>query len=170
MAKSKKEADRDAAVRRIANELSTIGYALPGTLTVRAYACGKANCRCKSDPAARHGPYAYWTRKVGSTTKTRALTQAQLEDSRQWLDNARRLKELVAELYELRPPWSRPPRWMRMVRARPSSAHNGASEPVTQTDARTFPAPRTVCFEHACQRRSLGWSSGHLRNGQRRWS
>ncbi len=101
MAKSKKEADRDAAVRRIANELSTIGYALPGTLTVRAYACGKANCRCKSDPAARHGPYAYWTRKVGSTTKTRVLTQAQLEDYRQWLDNARRLKELVAELYEL---------------------------------------------------------------------
>ncbi len=101
MAKSKKEADRDAAVRRIANELSTIGYALPGTLTVRAYACGKANCRCKSDPAARHGPYAYWTRKVGSTTKTRVLTQAQLEDYRQWLDNARRLKELVAELYDL---------------------------------------------------------------------
>ena len=101
MATSKKEADRDAARRRIANELSTIGYALPGTLTVRAYACGKANCRCKSDPAARHGPYAYWTRKVGSTTKTRVLTDDQLEDYRQWLDNARRLKELVAELYDL---------------------------------------------------------------------
>ena len=101
MAKSKKEADRDAAVRRIANELSTIGYALPGTLTVRASSCGKANCRCKSDPEARHGPYAYWTRKVGSTTKTRVLTDDQLEDYRQWLDNARRLNELVAELYEL---------------------------------------------------------------------
>ncbi len=70
MATSTKEADRDAALRRIAKALSTVGYALPGTLTVRAYSCGKANCRCKSDPAARHGPYAYWTRKVGSTTKT----------------------------------------------------------------------------------------------------
>lgn len=101
MAKSTKKSERDAARRRIARELSTIGYALPGTLTVRAYACGKANCRCKSDPAARHGPYAYWTRKVGSTTKTRVLTEGQLEDYREWLDNARRLKELVAELYEV---------------------------------------------------------------------
>ena len=101
MATSTKEADRDAALRRIAKALSTVGYALPGTLTVRAYSCGKANCRCKSDPAARHGPYAYWTRKVGSTTKTRVLTDEQVEDYRQWLDNARRLKELVAELYAL---------------------------------------------------------------------
>ncbi len=101
MATAKKNAERDADRRRIAKELSALGYALPGTLTVRAYTCGKPNCRCKSDPAARHGPYAYWTRKVGSTTKTRVLTDEQVEDYRQWLDNARRLKELVAELYAL---------------------------------------------------------------------
>lgn len=101
MAGSRKGTDRDAARRRIAEQLSRIGYALPGTLTVRAYACGKPNCRCKSDPSARHGPYAYWTRKVGSTTKTRVLTEEQLEDYRDWLDNARRLKELVAQLHEL---------------------------------------------------------------------
>ena len=130
MAKSKKEADRDAARRRIANELSTIGYALPGTLTVRAYACGKANCRCKSDPAARHGPYAYWTRKVGSTTKTRVLTGDQLEDYREWLDNARRLKELVAELYELSVSVvDEDPRGLRADRKRAATAASAPRRP-----------------------------------------
>jgi hypothetical protein len=101
MAQSKAGADRLKAQRRIAAEIAKIGYALPGTLTVRAYRCGKANCACHGDPDALHGPYNYWTRKVGSRTKTRVLTDEQLEDYRQWLDNARRLKELVAELHEL---------------------------------------------------------------------
>lgn len=130
MAKSKKKSERDAARRRIARELSTIGYALPGTLTVRAYACGKANCRCKTDPAARHGPYAYWTRKVGSTTKTRVLTDDQLEDYREWLDNARRLKELVAELYELSVSVvDEDPRGLRADRKRVATAASAPQRP-----------------------------------------
>lgn len=94
-------ADRRGEQRRIVAELAKIGYALPGTLSVRAYRCGKANCRCHADPKALHGPYNYWTRKVGSVTKTRVLTDEQLEDYRDWLDNARRVRELVAELHEL---------------------------------------------------------------------
>src|SRR6266542_3978943 len=47
---------------------------------------------------------------------------------------------------------------MRIGHARPSSAFLGAREPVIQTDAGTFPAPRTVCFEHDFQHRLLGWS------------
>ena len=68
--------DRLKAQRRIAPELSTIVYARPG-------------------------PDAYWTRKVQSTSKTRVLTEKQLAEYQEWLDNARRLKTLVAELYEL---------------------------------------------------------------------
>jgi len=133
MAKSTKKSERDAARRRIARELSTIGYALPGTLTVRAYACGKANCRCKSDPAARHGPYAYWTRKVGSTTKTRVLTAGQLEDYREWLDNARRLKELVAELYELSVSVvDEDPRGLRADRKRAATAASAPRRPARE--------------------------------------
>src|SRR5215213_2798117 len=41
--------------------------------------------------------------------------------------------------------------------ARPSSAVIGACEPVSEIDAGAFPAPRTVCCEHAFQRRFLGW-------------
>src|SRR6266511_3609840 len=40
--------------------------------------------------------------------------------------------------------------------ARPSSALLGAVEPVSKIDAGAFPAPRTVCCEHAFQRRFLG--------------
>ena len=50
------------------------GFALPGTLTVRAYACGKPGCRCHADPPRLHGPYAEWTRKIGGKTVTRRLT------------------------------------------------------------------------------------------------
>src|SRR6266498_2380791 len=46
-----------------------------------------------------------------------------------------------------------PPRRMRIGHARPSSAFLGAREPVIQTDAGTFPAPRTVCCEHDFQHR-----------------
>jgi hypothetical protein len=81
--------------------MSAVGYALPGSLTIRGYFCGKTKRRCRTDPDAMHGPYAYWTRKVGSTTKTRVLTDAQLDHYREWFDNARRLKELVTELHEL---------------------------------------------------------------------
>jgi len=42
------------------------------------------------------------------------------------------------------------------VSGRPSSAFPGTREPVYKTDAGIFPAPRTVCFEHACQGRHLG--------------
>ena len=63
-----------AALDRIAAELAAAaGPALPGTLTVRSYACGKPNCRCHGDPPALHGPYAEWTRKIGGKTTTRRL-------------------------------------------------------------------------------------------------
>ncbi|MGD0876414.1 MAG: DUF6788 family protein, partial [Acidimicrobiales bacterium] len=45
-----------------------------------------------------HGPYLSWTRKVDAKTVTRNLDAAQAERYRPWFDNARRLRELVAEL------------------------------------------------------------------------
>ena len=49
-----------AEQRRTAKALSEIGFALPGSLTVRAYRCRKANCRCNREPPQLHGPYAFW--------------------------------------------------------------------------------------------------------------
>ena len=92
---------QQAARRRIAAELAAAGFALPGTLTVRAYACGKPNCRCHGDPPALHGPYAEWTRKINGKTVTRRLTSDQLADWQPLFDNARKIRALLAELHDL---------------------------------------------------------------------
>ena len=90
-----------AARDRIAAELARAGLALPGTLTVRSYACGKPNCRCHADPPRLHGPYAEWTRKIGGKTITRRLTPDELAEYQPLFDNAKKLRALIAELQDL---------------------------------------------------------------------
>ena len=78
-----------------------LGLALPGTLIQRRVRCGWASCRCHADPPVLHGPYWQWTRKIDGKTVTRLVPDDQLADYRQWLDNHRRLRALVAELEDL---------------------------------------------------------------------
>jgi hypothetical protein len=93
--------DQQAARDRIATELAAAGFALPGTLTVRAYACGKPSCRCHAQPPRLHGPYAEWTRKIGGKTVTRRLSPAELTEYQPLFDNAKKLRALLAELQDL---------------------------------------------------------------------
>lgn len=88
----------DPPGKRIASELTGIDHALPGTLASRYMRCGKANCRCKAEPPALHGPYLHWTRTVAGKTVTRTLTPEQAERYQPWFDNARRLRELLTDL------------------------------------------------------------------------
>ena len=90
-----------AAQARIATALAEVGFALPGSLTVKAYRCGKANCRCRADPPQLHGPYAFWTRKLDNKTVTRTLTDDELAEYQPLFDNAKKLRALIAELQEL---------------------------------------------------------------------
>ena len=92
---------QQARAAAIAAELASLGLALPGTLIERHVRCGRVNCRCHADPPALHGPYWQWTRKTGGKTITRLVADDQLDDYRQWLDNHRRLRALVAELEAL---------------------------------------------------------------------
>jgi hypothetical protein len=84
-----------------AHELAQIGFLLKGSLLQRFNTCGSAGCACHSDPSKRHGPYWQWTSKVKGKTVTRLLTDEQVRRYREWMDNARRLDEIVGELYEL---------------------------------------------------------------------
>jgi hypothetical protein len=93
--------DQQAARDRIASKLAQTGFALPGTLTVRAYACGKPACRCHAEPPRLHGPYAEWTRKIGGKTVTRRLSPAELTEYQPLFDNAKKLRALLAELQDL---------------------------------------------------------------------
>jgi len=95
---SKRDLARQA---KIADALGKTGFALPGTVIVRSYACGKANCRCHAKEPKLHGPYIQWTRKVDQKTITERLTDAEWRRYKRWFDNARRLRALLSELEEL---------------------------------------------------------------------
>ena len=108
---------QQAQVRRIARELAALGFALPGTLADRMTRCGRANCRCHADPPRLHGPYWQWTRKVAAKTIGRWLSADQHQDYQPWIDNDRRLRELLSQLealgtaaLEADPRWQRKPR------------------------------------------------------------
>ncbi|MDQ2759630.1 MAG: hypothetical protein M3Y17_04110 [Actinomycetota bacterium] len=81
--------------------LATIGFCLPGSISTRRMRCGNPRCRCKADPPQLHGPYTYWTRKVGSRTVAQLLSAEQLERYQPWFENNRRLRQLVKELETL---------------------------------------------------------------------
>lgn len=85
----------------IASRLAEAGFALPGTLIERSHICGKPNCRCMADPPRPHGPFHQWTRKVAGKTVTRRLSDKQMARYSTWFDNAKRLRELLAELEAL---------------------------------------------------------------------
>jgi hypothetical protein len=83
------------------NELTALGFCLPGSLSTRRMRCGKAGCRCKADPPQLHGPYTYWTRTVDGRTVAQLLSAEQLERYQPWIENNRRLRQLVKELETL---------------------------------------------------------------------
>ena len=85
-------------LERIAADLAQVGPVLPGSVTRRFTRCGRAGCKCMADPPRPHGPYLSWTRKVANKTVTRYLSEEQWAAYGPWFDNARRLRELSAEL------------------------------------------------------------------------
>ena len=72
--------------------------------------------RCRGGHRARrqHGPYLQWTRKVAAKTIGRWLSPDQHRDYQPWIDNDRRLHELLTRLealgaaaFEADPSWER---------------------------------------------------------------
>jgi len=97
-------ASHQARARQIASELAAIaatGMVLPGSITQRRTRCGRDNCACRADPPRLHGPYWQWTRKIAARTVCRWLSTDQREDYQAWIDNDRRLRDLLASLEEL---------------------------------------------------------------------
>src|SRR5712691_735523 len=97
-------ASHQAQAEKIAAELAAIartGMVLPGSITQRRTRCGRANCGCHADPPRLHGPYWQWTRKIAARTICRWLNAEQNDDYQSWIDNDRRLRELLARLEAL---------------------------------------------------------------------
>ena len=107
--------------QQIQAELGQIGLVLPGSLTDRTTRCQRAGCHCHADPPQLHGPYWQWTRKVAARTVCRWLSPAQREDYQAWIDNDRRLRDLLARLETLgAAALEADPRWKRG----PTAAHH----------------------------------------------
>jgi len=90
-----------AEVREIAAELGRIartGEVLAGSITKRMTRCGSQGCRCMADPPRLHGPYYHWTRKVQQKTVGRWFSGEQRDDYAPWVENHRRIRELLGRL------------------------------------------------------------------------
>ena len=116
-------ASHQAEAEKIAAELAAIaatGMVLPGSITQRRTRCGRRNCACHADPPRLHGPYWQWTRKIAAKTICRWLTADQHRDYQAWIDNDRRLRDLLARLETLgAAAFDADPRWERRPRTRP---------------------------------------------------
>jgi len=95
------------AVQRARGHIEHIRQALTqyellssGTLSERMMKCGKPNCRCASDPAARHGPYYEWGRMRAGKLVRRYVTEQQAQILRQAIDNYRQVKALLRQWEE----------------------------------------------------------------------
>jgi hypothetical protein len=82
----------------VLDQITQLGYCLPGTLNERRTRCSSPGCHCRADPPALHGPYYSWTRKINGKTVTRTLSPEQARRYQPWFDNARELRTISAQL------------------------------------------------------------------------
>ncbi|HTQ94899.1 MAG TPA: DUF6788 family protein [Streptosporangiaceae bacterium] len=126
-------ASRQAEADKIAAEIAAIartGMVLPGSITQRRTRCGRRNCGCHADPPRLHGPYWQWTRKIAAKTICRWLSPDQHDDYQPWIDNDRRLHELLARLEALGiAAFEADPRWQQRRRTSPAAPAARPAEP-----------------------------------------
>jgi hypothetical protein len=91
------EREIDHRINAIKNELAALGPLHPGSISRQYNVCGNPTCRCKADPAQRHGPYyqlSYGHQRKSTSTFVREPELAAVE---QQLRNYERLRALVDE-------------------------------------------------------------------------
>lgn len=89
-----------ARIAAIQAQLIRLAHIRSGTLHTRTKVCGKPNCRCAQDPAARHGPYYEWSWREGNRGVHRAITREQATALRRALRNDRKVKRLLVKWEE----------------------------------------------------------------------
>ena len=104
--------------RKLRRELAGIGYLMKGSLQVRRTLCGYAACRCHTGGRFRHGPYYWWTSKIGGKTVTVVLPEAEGKLFVAWAKNRRQLQAILKKMYRVSAhvagaTLGRPPPWIR---------------------------------------------------------
>jgi hypothetical protein len=81
--------------------LRELDFVRPGSVVKRYMPCGKPSCRCMGQPPRLHGPYYQWSHKLRSKTVTMRVTPEQAKLCQQWVENHRRLKDIVRRMETL---------------------------------------------------------------------
>jgi len=82
-------------------KLQALGYICRGSIARSWLTCGKPTCACHREPAQRHGPYTYWTRKVGGKTQSRMLDETLARLYGKGIRNHRKFDALIEQMEEL---------------------------------------------------------------------
>ena len=91
-------ADYERRYRELAQQLADIGLISSGSITRRYTYCATPGCKCHADPPQPHGPYYQWTTKIAGKTVTRRLSAAEAKLYKEWIDNDRKLRQLIAQM------------------------------------------------------------------------
>ena len=93
-----KEKNGSAARRRIEeirNQIDSFDLICSGSLIERTKTCGKSNCRCATDPGARHGPYHEWSWREGGRLVHKIVSPDQALRLRQAIGDYRKIQALL---------------------------------------------------------------------------
>jgi len=96
LAKHKKTPQR-LDPKRARQLIAKIEKVCSGTITTRMKVCGKPECRCATDPDARHGPYYEWTRREGKRLLHSVVSAAEANDLQTAIANYRKVQQLMKE-------------------------------------------------------------------------
>ena len=91
------EREIDKRINAIKNELAALGPLHPGSISRQYNVCGNPTCRCKADPAQRHGPYYQLSYAYQHKSTSTFVREPDLAAVEQQLRNYERLRALVDE-------------------------------------------------------------------------
>ena len=95
MTTGNRQAQLEATIDALKQELLTLGDLRPGTLSEQYNVCGKAGCACKADPPRKHGPYFQVSFTWQGRSHTQFVRQENVATTRQQLRTYERLRTLV---------------------------------------------------------------------------
>jgi hypothetical protein len=98
--------------------LGETGVSLGGSMTRILRKCGKKQCRCADDPAARHEAYILTWKETGRT-HAQYVPVDMIKDVQNWIEERKRIKRLLAEIDTLA---------LDMVRAHAAANRAGAKK------------------------------------------
>lgn len=82
-----RQAQLEATIDALKQDLLTLGDLRPGTLSEQYNVCGKAGCACKADPPRKHGPYFQVSFTWQGRSHTQFVRQENVATTRQQLRN-----------------------------------------------------------------------------------